>query len=508
MHMSRLTLSFTLLLVIFFTACQSSNASNPVSSVTALATPTLDLVTLVPSTETALPPTVTLPEPASIPEPTPEAVNSARPRYVLSVRLNFNWKMIEVQQQVSIPNPTTESISKILLVVQPNWYPGAFQLDSLNWADGSPISDYTLDVIRLTIPLDQPLEPGGVRDLEMAYTLYLPTLDRGDEFGPNPFGFTARQMNLTDWYPFVPPYVDGDWLVHNPWFYGEHLVYPVADFDVEIQMVNSPDNLTIAASALDVGEGGVHRYHLEAGRNFVWSASPDYKVQQEQVGEVTVLGYAFSFDITPGEEAFSTTVQALELYSELFGPYPHPSLTVVEADFEHGMEYQSLYFLSKGFYSTYTGTPDNYLTFIAAHETAHQWWFGLVGNDQAMQPWLDEALCTYSERIFMENFHPEYLADWLYKRIEFYELEGQWVDVDIFSAGGYRPYRDAVYLKGALFLEDLRALIGDEAFFAFLRDYAARMTNELATSADFFAILREHTDADVSTLKAQYFQEP
>jgi len=45
----------------------------------------------------------------------------------------------------------------------------------------------------------------------------------------------------------------------------------------------------------------------------------------------------------------------------------------------------------------------NYLTTLSVHETAHQWWDGLVGTDQALEPWLDEALATYAERIFYQK---------------------------------------------------------------------------------------------------------
>jgi aminopeptidase N len=84
---------------------------------------------------------------------------------------------------------------------------------------------------------------------------------------------------------------------------------------------------------------------------------------------------------------------------------------VVEAGFADGMEYDGLYFLGREYFAAYDGTPQNYLTALAAHETAHQWWYGLVGNDQALEPWLDEALCTYSELLFYEAVYPD-LVDW------------------------------------------------------------------------------------------------
>ncbi len=227
--------------------------------------------------------------------------------------------------------------------------------------DGSPISDYSLEGIRLRIPLVEPWESGTNKELSIAFTLNLPALDRGEEFGPNPFGYTSRQVNLTDWYPFVPPFVDGDWLVHNPWFYGEHLVYPAADYEADIRLINAPEGTVIAANALDRGEGDMHIYQIEQARNFVLSVSPEYRVFQEDVDGVTLLGYSFPYDVAIGEAAFEATVEAYRLYNQLFGPYPHESLTMIQADFLHGMEYDGLYFLSKAFYNTYDGTPATYL---------------------------------------------------------------------------------------------------------------------------------------------------
>ncbi len=95
---------------------------------------------------------------------------------------------------------------------------------------------------------------------------------------------------------------------------------------------------------------------------------------------------------------------------------------------------------------------------------------------------------------------------WWYYRVNFYDPSG-WVDGSIYDYQQFRPYRDAVYLNGAKFLGDLRTLIGDEAFFAFLKDYAHKKAYGIATGADFFSILREHTSKDLSGLITQYFQD-
>jgi aminopeptidase N len=282
-------------------------------------------------------------------------------------------------------------------------------------------------------------------------------------------------------------------------------VYPIADIDVSIQLLRAPAGVEIAASALDVGDEKVHRYHITGGRNFVWSASPEYQVFQERVGDVTIMGYAFLPDTLAGEAAFQVTVDAYRLYSEIYAPYPHESITMVQADFLHGMEYQGLYFLSRGFFNTYDGTEKGYLTMIAAHETAHQWFYGMVANDQAMEPWLDEALCTYSERLFYEYVYPDSLDWWWAARVDYYEPEG-FVDSNIYYTPGYYVYRNAVYLQGAKFLEGLRKLTGDDAFMAFLRDYVTQNSGNLVTGDDFFAILQEHSQVDISSLMEMYFE--
>ncbi len=161
---------------------------------------------------------------------------------------------------------------------------------------------------------------------------------------------------------------------------------------------------------------------------------------------------------------------------------------------------------SRDFYNLYDGTEGNYLIDVAAHETAHQWWFEQVANDQAMQPWLDEALATYSEHVFYEAVSPGTIKQWwwLY-RVDVYNPQG-WVDIPIYAGGGFQTYTNAVYFRGAHFLDDLRGRMGDDAFFGFLQDYLKQENGKIATAAEFFAILGQHTTTDYSDIVRQYFQ--
>jgi len=426
--------------------------------------------------------------------------------------MNFALRQVSVDETITYIHTAPENLTELLLVVEANLFPACFNLIQIQWGDGKEIADYQLAGDKLTIPLPEPLKTGEQVNLHMTYELDLPAIPPPEEGSrPQPFGYTSRQANLVDWYPYLPPYRPGEgWLVHNPWYFGEHQVYTVADYDVEIRFEGAAEvagqPIVIAASSPARIEGERHIYHFEKARSFAWSASPAYQVVSEQVEGVTIQSYAFVFHEEGNQAVLGYTAAAIRLYSQLFGPYPHDSLSVVEADFLDGMEYDGLFFLSRGFYNLYQGTPDGYLTTIAVHETAHQWWYGLVGNDQALEPWLDEALCTYAEELFYENTYPE-LVDWWWSfRVNYYQPTGP-VNGTIYEFDGFRSYRDAVYLRGASFLEEVRRQVGDEAFFAFLQDYATRFAHQIATAQDFFSILQEHTSVDLSDLKGAYFEE-
>lgn len=495
-----------LLLVVLTAACTASTGSPPGAAMPVQGNPTVTpasspAVALegAPARQTPIPETAA---------PTQGEENNTLPlpHYTLTATLNYSQHFLSVDERISYTNRSSEPILNLRLMVDPLYYPGVFHLTGMSWEAGQAIENYTVETGQFVVPLDAPLLPGESVSLSLSYEMNLPSPIPSAEVRPIPFGYTERQTNLVDWYPFIPPYIAGQgWLAHQAGFFGEHLVYDQADFEVNIRVEDAPPGLVVAASAPERQEGEWHRYEHASARNFAWSASPEYQVFTTTVGDTTINSYAFPYHASAGEAVLSTTAEALSLYNELYEPYPRRLLSVIEADFLDGMEYDGLYFLSNGFYNLYQGTPGEYLITIAAHETAHQWFYASVGNDQAMEPWLDEALCTYQERIFYEHLHPEALDWWWAYRVNYYEPRG-WVNGSIYNPEGYRAYRDAVYLNGATFLEELRNQIGDPAFFDFLQDYALQNRGTIATSERFFEILSRHTDQDLSALISKFFK--
>lgn len=480
-----------------------SNPETPIS--------TLPVTTVIPSVETSH-----LQGSPGVPDdPSPMTPVYSRTLYVLDALFSYDQHRLDVIETIRYVNTASENLLDLVLVIEPNRWEVGFTLLSLTWEDGTAIESYELLADEMYIILPDPLTPGEALELELTYSLDItPIASPVGEANPRAYGYSRRQTNIVDWYFYVPPYRSGEgWLVHPRWAFGERQVYEASDFQVRLSLEEPVENLVIAASAPAEMDGDTYTYHLEGARTFALSASNQYQVQTVRVGEVDIFSYTFLFDEYAGQEALKNTADAVELFSQLIMPYPYSSFSVVEADFLDGMEFSGLFFLSHGFYDLYDGTPRGYLTFIAAHETAHQWWYGLVGNDQALEPWLDEALCTYMEYIFYEHVYADdpsvsvqILLDWWWSyRVNFYEPHG-WVDSAIYNFSLFRPYRDSIYLHGAEFLSDLRTLIGDEAFFAFLRAYARQYAYKIATASDFFALLDDYTDQDLDELIAKYFQ--
>ncbi len=458
-----------------------------------------------PSIELSTPTVALLPE-MPIPQPyigtpsTPASIDSASlPYYSLDATLDYAAHTVSVDETILYQNNTGVELVDLVLAVEPNLWKHCFTLSGM-LINGQTLKDTKLESGRLAIPLPVPLAAGDSLNIILHYELVLPPADPY-----HVFGYSEYQTNLVDWYPFIVPYSSG-WILHPPANVGEHLVYPETTFDVTFRLKDPSAQLTLATSAPGVEEVGVWHYHMSRARTFVISASPDYQVTSTMINGISLNSYFFESERKQALAAYEEVAKALSTYSDLFGPYPYESLSIVESPYFDGMEYDGLFLLSRDYYIHSDGTMLNNLVDIAVHETAHQWWFGLVGDDQAMEPWLDEAMATYSESLYYEKNHPD-ITGWQEFRVDSFSPSG-WVDTDIYSGHDFRAYANAVYLRGALFLVSLRQKIGDEAFFAFLKDYESQMSGKISSSADFFHILRQHTNIDLTELISIYFRNP
>jgi hypothetical protein len=476
-------------LFFFLTGCVNTRAALPTPVV--VSTPT---ELMVPS----LAPTPSL-SPTSFPSLIPQVKPiPEKTLYQLDAAFHVAEKTLDVDESIQYLNSTGQILKEIVLVVPPNRLEGQFILKSVTLADENTPPEIILLDEQLTIFLPVPLQPGEVLNLNLVYQLILPP-------SSGVFGYTDRQINVCDWYAFVPPYQQPDGWRINPYHpVGEYLIYDMADFEVNITLDSPDSGLVIAASASGETDGQHWNYQLADARTFVWSASTEYQILTQAENPEIIL-YVLPEHVDAGWAALSATISAMNIYSATYGEYPHETLSYVEGDFPDGMEYDGLFFVGQEYFQSYTGDEKNYLTAISVHEAAHQWWFAAVGNDAALEPWLDESLAAYSELLFYETYYPGDESWWWNFRVESFNPTG-WVNSTVYEYSTYRPYINAIYLRGIQFIQELRLQMGEEAFWSFLKAYYQAGRGQIMSAEDFFNLLAQYTNVDLSTIRASYFR--
>ena len=467
-----------------------TDAPNSVPSPTAFLPQTPTAVSL---TETSIP------TPTNVPPPTlGEGQGRGIPQYTIKAILNYPAHTLDVEQTIHYTNQSNTDLDSIVLAVDPNRWGGCFELQSLS-LNGFGITP-TLEGMRMEIPFGAKLQPGESLTLGMNYRLNIPPKSADQVFGYH----GNLQTNLVNWYPFIVPYDDAQgWLLHSPSGLGEHLVYETVDFDIALKLEGEEDAV-VAASAAGKQTGVWYQYQLEGARTFAFSISSAFNSETVSSENGRVTSFYFPDYDRPGKAILNAASRAIDIYSRRYAPNPYKHLSVVQTYLPDGMEYDGLIFMGSEFYDEYDGTLKNNLIALGVHEVSHQWFFGLVGSDQALEPWLDESMALYSERIFYEETPPYPITWWWRWRVTWFQPSG-WVDASIYDNADFRGYTDAAYLRGALFLEELRTRIGEKAFNAFLQDYASSYAHEIATTDDFFTTLDKHTDVDYADIIDAYF---
>jgi aminopeptidase N len=152
--------------------------------------------------------------------------------------------------------------------------------------------------------------------------------------------------------------------------------------------------------------------------------------------------------------------------------------------------------------------------FVVVHEAAHQWWYGLVGNDQVDEPWLDEALAQYSTLLYFEEVHGTRAASEVRRRVfedPHEELIEEGRDLPVgqpVRAFSREEYGAVVYGKGPLLFQDLRDEVGEDVFRSILRTYLRAHLYGVATTDTLLAVAEEVSGRDLDSLFAEWIGPP
>jgi hypothetical protein len=446
--------------------------------------------------------------------PTPDGTEGCqsdlhRAQHMVVADINYEAHTVTVQQRITIANQTDSEWEQVVLNVEANLLRGAFILGRID--TGQENFTYALNQQHLEVTLEDPLQPGCEMVITLDYRLNVPAVGEMALSAKGFFAYTERQLNLGHWLATVAIRQDDGWVMRQATSIGEQGVLEKADWEVVVNLVNPPENLTIAApGTISPINSTSWRYVHHNSREFSISLSDQFFVISEVIStgvmvEVYTLNNAKKNNAA--DHALDMATRSMTMFSDLFGNTPYPRMVIVQGDFPDGMEFSGLVFVGNRWFRQYADNPACYLTLITVHEVSHQWWYAMVGNDSALSPWLDEALATYSEYVFLEEYYPG-LKDWWWQfRVEQYS-PGGYVDSTVYDFENSRDYINAVYLRGAQMMQALREDLGTEAFFQFLADYANAGNGEINTPELFWSLMSPEQIEQTQITRNLFLQRP
>lgn len=411
-------------------------------------------------------------------------------RYSIKASVSFNADegraRIEGQTRILYTNPLDRPLADFVLMLWPNddqyrstMNAGPALINGLVQSPG-----VEMDGVALRYTLAQPLAPGAILDVSIPFDVDATGPIGGSD--PKRFGITDGMFAAPTFYPLVPRIVDGEWQVEPAPPGGDTTNSDIAFYHVEL---TAPSDLGLASSGttlsrIDNGDGTATQVMTTGPmRDFAFALGP-FVTGTRSYQDVTIKAWVLPEHTADLPRVLDLATEQMRVLSDDVGRYPYTELDVIDAPGAFGgIEYPGLVFIGT------LGTPR--LVTPVVHEVAHQWFYGLIGNDQLNEPWLDEAAATYAEVLYYEGTGDPGAASGmlsqLSSRVRSSPDPFAPIGLPVGEYASVSDYSTMVYLKGALFFDALRNQIGDEAFFNFLQSYFSKYRYGFATEADFQA---------------------
>jgi len=424
---------------------------------------------------------------------------------------------IEGTLQLSYIDFTDQEQTELYLRLYPNFeeYGGGSMTVANVTVDGQPVEPVIdTDTSLATITLPAPLSPGGRAELSLDFVTTIPN-DPVTSYGMFGYFSDTQSYNLAQWMPLLAGWDPATgWLLDIPNSVGDPVFSNAAMYEIEL---TAPSDLTFVTSGSETvtdvqGPLTTHRWAAGPVRDFVMSAGTNLAVMEQQIGETIVRSWYF-----PGyEEAASVVLQysvdALDIFSRDFGIYPYREMDLIQTQLggqAAGVEFPGIMYIG----ATHYDPESVYLEFTVVHEIAHQWWYGIVGNNQYLHAFLDEALANESSMIYKEAVDgPDAALAWVQGFLQrpfltmlFGPTGDMVVDQPSANFSTNAPYGRTVYGKGALGFDTIRRTIGDDAFFRGLQAYVRDHRFGIAQPEDLLSALETASGQDLHELWAHWF---
>jgi hypothetical protein len=376
--------------------------------------------------------------------------------YVATLRLSFATRSFQVSSTMAVTNTSGKAIDRLELNTIAARL-GHMTLTSTR-VDGVAVSASVTDQT-IHLPLGGILEPGATTSVRIAYRATL----RSDSAGSD-WLFTRANgiLEAHRWLPWISIPTPFDRPNH-----GDPFVTPVSP-RVRVTIV-SDRAIRWATTGDRVGGTGLTAiYEAHDVRDFAIVGAPDFAHATATVNGVVIR--VWSRPGFPASAVLAAATTALAREAKLLGSYPYRTYDLAQTAGGYGMESPGL---------TWIPTGAGNLLYLVAHETGHQWFYGIVGNDQARQPYADEAATDFVARHILGLRRAS-------------RCSTARLDLSIYRYSSACYYED-IYIQGGNFLDDTRAKMGSTAFWAGIRDYLATYRFKIGGTNALLDTLDAHT---------------
>jgi hypothetical protein len=358
----------------------------------------------------------------------------------------------------------------------------------------------------LEVELDKPILPRSRVNFEMEFESQVPLqIRRSGRDNPT----TKVRYSMSQWYPKICEYDYEGW---HPTPYVAREFYGVwGDFDVTIAIdknyilaatgyLQNPNQIGYGyeskGASVNRPKGAKLTWHFIAPNvhDFVWAADPDYVHASRKLKDSLTVHVFYKPTNAPPQqwEALLDMAQkALPFIEKTFGSYPYKQYSFIHGG-DGGMEYPM---------ATLIIGPG-----AAIHEWMHSWYYGLLGTNESMYPWMDEGFTQYAEKrvtAFLNNstefpYHDEYAG--YFNLAKSGKEEPLTTHADHYNTNF--AYGSAAYSKGAVFMEQLGYIVGAQVRDKILLEYYRLWRYKHPNAQDFVNIAER-----VSNMKLDWYKE-
>lgn len=439
--------------------------------------------------------------------------------YTIVASYDDQTQILSATQTVEMTNRSENSFSAIKFHVYANQYredaansvvPNVYRVEA--YPNGEDYGDITFDSVKvngsavayaiegqdmdiLSVPVEGELFPDQKVTIEMTYQVQLANIHHR-------LGYNDNTVNLGNFYPILCHVDNGNYTASPYYNVGDPFVSEVANYNVSLTL---PENYIVASTgnleeATTSGGFATYRYTAEAVRDFAMVLSTHFTKLTRNVGDTQVNYYYYND--TDAEASLATACGMLEYLNDNVGAYPYAQYSVVETEFCYGgMEYPSLAMITSG--------SSSYQEAIA-HETAHQWFYGVIGNDQIANAWMDEGLSEYLTYLYMDKTGATPLSRSILGSTQTYityvdVLNRYYSNVDrsMRALDGYRNDSEYViftYVKGSLLFNTIYETVGATKFWRSLSRYYDEGQYTVAPSSLMIECFSETCGAEVASI--------